>query len=405
MIYYEHQGDMMMSKAITKNIDRILAKVRQLRRELIRKREKPIKLPSDAIVVDFPPAEEVHKRLHEVARRIAEQILNEENPYFEIPRRSSDNVIYDPEVDMILMRKSYARRELLNLKSVRKATITMRVLEIIHELLEQNIHATKREVFYCDVALFKKQRESDEALEDIAAMLHCHRTALHVVAAAKGAVIGRLRFREGGDLIDCTKMGTGGKAITPFLDTIRDIDSDAEFILLVEKDAAFLRLAEDKFWEKYPCIIITGKGFADIATREFLKLLVRELKLPVFGLVDADPYGMSILLVYAVGAKRTSYETPFLAVRDIKWLGLRPTDFEKYDLPKWARLRMTDKDVKRGVELMKEPFLKERPKWMEELKIMLQTKEKAEIQALASRGLRFLTQVYLPTKLETGDWI
>jgi len=35
------------------------------------------------------------------------------------------------------------------------------------------------------------------------------------------------------------------------------VQSDAEFILLVEKDAAFMRLAEDRFYNKMPCIILT----------------------------------------------------------------------------------------------------------------------------------------------------
>lgn len=46
-----------------------------------------------------------------------------------------------------------------------------------------------------------------------------------------------------------------------------DIQSDALFILLVEKDAAFMRLAEDRFYNAYPCIIITAKGQPDVATR------------------------------------------------------------------------------------------------------------------------------------------
>ena len=45
------------------------------------------------------------------------------------------------------------------------------------------------------------------------------------------------------------------------------ITSDAMFILLVEKDAAFMRLAEDRFYNTYPCIIITAKGQPDVATR------------------------------------------------------------------------------------------------------------------------------------------
>jgi len=39
------------------------------------------------------------------------------------------------------------------------------------------------------------------------------------------------------------------------------------FILLVEKDAAFMRLAEDRFYNTYPCIILTAKGQPDVATR------------------------------------------------------------------------------------------------------------------------------------------
>ena len=53
-----------------------------------------------------------------------------------------------------------------------------------------------------------------------------------------------MQFREAGDFIDCTKMGIGGKAIPPYVDKITDITSDADFIILVEKEAAYMRLAE-----------------------------------------------------------------------------------------------------------------------------------------------------------------
>lgn len=48
---------------------------------------------------------------------------------------------------------------------------------------------------------------------------------------------------------------------------VTDIHSDAHFILLVEKDAAFMRLAEDRFYNTYPCIVLTAKGQPDVATR------------------------------------------------------------------------------------------------------------------------------------------
>ena len=39
------------------------------------------------------------------------------------------------------------------------------------------------------------------------------------------------------------RMGVGGKAIPPYIDKIENIQSDAEFILLVEKEAAYMRMA------------------------------------------------------------------------------------------------------------------------------------------------------------------
>lgn len=44
-------------------------------------------------------------------------------------------------------------------------------------------------------------------------MVGCMRTSLSVVASEKGIVIGEVRFPEAGDLIDCKRMGVGGKAI------------------------------------------------------------------------------------------------------------------------------------------------------------------------------------------------
>ena len=54
---------------------------------------------------------------------------------------------------------------------------------------------------------------------------------------------------------------------------VDSIQSDALFVLLVEKDAAFMRLAEDRFYNTYPCIIMTAKGQPDVASRQALQCL------------------------------------------------------------------------------------------------------------------------------------
>lgn len=158
-----------------------------------------------------------------------------------------------------------------------------------------------------------------------------------MVASEKGIVVGRVSFRDDGDLIDCTRMGVGGKAIPPYIDRITEIRGDAKFILLVEKDAAFMRLAEDRFYNEFPCVIITAKGQPDVATRLFLKKLKSTLNVPVIGLVDSDPYGLKILSVYMSGSKNMSYDSASLTTPDIKWLGVRPSDLDKYNIPEQCR--------------------------------------------------------------------
>ena len=159
-------------------------------------------------------------------------------------------------------------------------------------------------------------------------------------------------------------MGIGGKAIPPFIDKITDIVSDAEFILLVEKEAAFMRIAEDRFYNKYRCIVITAKGQPDVATRLFLRKLKAQLKIPILGLFDSDPYGLKILSVYMSGSKNMSYDSAHLTTADIKWLGVRPTDLKKYKIPEQCRLPMTDTDIKTGQDLLQEDFVKANPAWV-----------------------------------------
>ena len=78
---------------------------------------------------------------------------------------------------------------------------------------------------------------------------------------------------------------------------------------------------------------------------------------------------------------------------------------DRFKLPNQCRLDMTEHDLKLGNKLLTEDFIQCNPEWMKELKVMIKTKEKAEIQALSSFGFQYLTEVYLPLKLQEKDWI
>lgn len=344
---------------------------------------------------------EIEKTILQVAR----SILAGNGFGYSVPARGNANQLYVPELDRIVLKDKSSFRQFANVSSVRKTSITTRILQLVHQLCLKQIHVTKRDLFYTDVKLFQDQGQSDGVLDDVSCMLGCTRSSLNVVASEKGVVVGRLIFSDNGDRIDCTKMGVGGKAIPPNIDRVGDMESDALFILLVEKDAAFMRLAEDRFYNRFPCVIITAKGQPDVATRLFLKKMKTELKLPVLALVDSDPYGLKILSVYMCGSKNMSYDSSNLTTPDIKWLGIRPSDLDKYHIPEQCRLPMTEQDIKTGKDLLEEDFVKKNPGWVEELTMMVKTKHKAEIQALSSFGFQYLSEVYLPLKLQQRDWI
>jgi len=367
--------------------------------------KKDITLPPDTVKIDELNRRETLTRLYKLVDRVLEKIYISGRPSIELPSRSGTNIIWDEENDLLLLGKQIMEKQFHTLTSVADITRLMRVLEVVTELLNEDLHATKREVFYTDVNLFQEQKNSDKSIEDVSTMLYTTRNSTHIVAAPKGTCVGRLRIRDRNDIIDLEGLGSGGWTISPMLDNIDIIESDAEFILVIEKDAAMMRLAEARFWRKYPCILLTAQGVGNVAVRMFLKRLSKELNLPVFSLVDSDPYGHYIHSVYLRGSKRLSYESPFLATPNIRLLGVLTRDLDKYKIPQEVRIKMNKQDEKRTKDLLSEDFVKKNKAWETDLKLALKLKIKAEIQAFASHGFKFLTDRYLPEKLTTGDWI
>ena len=107
------------------------------------------------------------------------RIMKGEGLSITVPSRSSGNQMYIKELDRIVLKKGTSTRSMSNVATVRKTAITMRVLELIHEIVAKNIHITKRDLFYTDVKLFQKQTESDVILDDTACLLGCTRTSLN----------------------------------------------------------------------------------------------------------------------------------------------------------------------------------------------------------------------------------
>ena len=50
-------------------------------------------------------------------------------------------------------------------------------------------------------------------------------------------------------------------------------------------------------------------------------------------------------------------------------------------------------------------WFKENKDWLRQLKMMKEFGAKAEIQALSAKGISFISEVYLPTKIKNKEFI
>ena len=113
-------------------------------------------------------------------------------------------------------------------------------------------------------------------------------------------------------------------------------------MLLIEKDAVWTRFNEDKFWKREGCIIVQGGGQPPRGVRRLVQRLHHELKLPVYVLVDNDPWGFYIYSVMKQGSINLAYESMRMAVPDARFIGLSSFDKDKYQLPANVAIKMDD---------------------------------------------------------------
>jgi len=415
--------------------------------------------------------------LKEKFKAVVEQIQRGEKPTLIMPKRVLSNTIYDEKSKMLLLGPDVLKRSFIDVNEARKFMQTLLMASIIYEALVNNEYPTIRDLYYrgkhsisyrdVDGKLihentWDEQKESDSVIRDLEGFMNVLREEMLILSKEKGKVVGNLVIKSGDDVIDLSKMGHGAYSIEPTPDLLEFRDVDAEYVLVVEKDAVFQQLHRYGFWRKYKAILVTSAGQPDRATRRFVRRLNEELKLPVYVLTDSDPYGFYIYSVFKIGSITLSYESERLATPNARFIGVSMTDvfgdgvfqkilndvrelggFTKSALSRLKKkkpylseserknyvIKAKQRDIERAVELVgydvaekcieaselrsklkkKEgltgyPWFRT-PEWIRELCIFFNTLNKLEIEAMASKGLKFLADTYIPGKIEGNDWI
>jgi DNA topoisomerase-6 subunit A len=357
---------------------------------------------------------DVESRLVSVADEVLLAAKSNRSPSLHIPTRSLSNVNFNVKKGIIEMGTAKQERSFFNVGMAKKFMQTILVADALAELQRQDLTTSLREIYYrtkhtiqdSHENTFDSQGESDPIIEDLEVALDSLREELHVRAENTGTIVGPVVLVDDGDTIDCTRLGKGGYSVPSIVEPeyIEIKKCTADFVLLVEKGTQWNRLSEDKFWKKHNCILLTGNGQPPRGVRRLARRLNDERKLPVYVLVDNDPWGYYIYSVIKQGSISLAYESQRMAVPDAKFIGLSSQDPEDFGLPRTVGIKLNDKDVARAREILNYPWFQKKS-WQQEIKRMLSSGLKYELDALANKDFRYLTTTYLPKKLKSKHWL
>jgi DNA topoisomerase-6 subunit A len=337
------------------------------------------------------------------------------DPHLDIPARALSNVKYNKQKRFIEMGKSTNRRQLFNLSQAKSYMQTMLVASGCKELIDLDKTLSIRGLFYrlkhtiegTKEETFETQDECDPIIEDVEVTLNALREELHVYAENRGTMVGPIVLVDNGDPIDCSRMGSGGYGIPSIVEQerIQFQKCDAKFILHVEKGTVWGRFNEDKFWAKHKCILTHGSGQPPRGVRRLLNRMHNELGLPLYCLLDNDPWGYYIYSVIKQGSINLAYESKRMAIPDARYLGLRSIDFERCGLSNSVKINLNDTDRKRAKQIAQYPWFAGKKPWQKEIEKMLANGFKLEVESLISKDISYVTEQYVPARLAESDWL
>ncbi len=355
-------------------------------------------------------------KLESLARAVVEQAAKKKDPEVMIPARLLSNVAFNDKTRHIEMGDAKQSRSFFNYGQAKRFMQTLLVAGKCKELIERGKTASIRQIYYLskhtikgtNEKTFDDQAESDPIIEDVEVAIDSLREELHVFASNRGNLVGPLTLVDAGNTLDCAAMGSAGYAVPSICepDVIQFKKCSAKFILHVEKDTVWRRFHEDRFWQTHNCILSHGGGQPARGMRRLLRRMHDELKLPVFVLLDNDPWGYYIYSVIKHGSINLAYESRRMAIPDAVFLGVSSYDYERCEMSDDVKIELDATDIKRAKQIAAYPWFASKKPWQKEIKKMLDNGFKMEVEAMISKDLEYLTGEYVPMKLkDKKQWL
>jgi len=359
---------------------------------------------------------ETSRKLEGLAESVAKAAARKASPKLEIPLRTLSNVKFNPKRAIIEMGENRQSRAFFDMNMAKKFMQTTLIASACKQLIAAGKTASIRQLYYMskhDVAgtkekTFTDQNESDPIIEDLEVTLDSLREELHVYAKAAGSLVGPITLVDDGNTLDCMRMGSAGYSVPSIVepDIIQFKKCSAKFILHVEKDTVWRRFYEDRFHDKHACIVTHGGGQPPRGVRRLLRRMHDELKLPLYCLLDCDPWGYYIYSVIKQGSINLAYESRRMAVPDAKFIGVSSFDYDRCGLSDDVKIGLDDSDVRRAKQILNYPWFRGKKHWEKEIRKMMSNGFKMEVEAMINKRLTYLTEEYVPMKLkDKKQWL
>jgi DNA topoisomerase-6 subunit A len=355
------------------------------------------------------------QRLLQIIKTIYDQFAKEQIPQLLIPTRTKSNIAFNEESEVWVYGERESARSCKTVRGAYSLLKSSYTIEFLNKQLEENRSSTLRELYYISegwkLAKFREQPESDRMIEDLEIITELQRENFHVRPEENGATIfGPIRIKENVErrgqvserVIHCIDdVGEGGYQIPYNVDNLDFVEHDAKFIIAIETGGMRDRLIENGFDTDHDAIIVHLKGQPARSTRRLLKRMNERLKLPVVVFTDGDPWSYRIFASVAYGSIKSAHMSEYMATPAAQFIGVRPSDIVNYDLP---TDKLSDQDVRALQSELTDPRFGT-DFWKGEINLQLELKKKSEQQAFASRGLDYVTDVYLPERLTSLEII
>ena len=325
-----------------------------------------------------------------------------------LPLRTKSNIRFDPKHGVFKYGPATGARTAKKTNGAMMLLRTMYTLELIEDMIDKNKSSTLREMYYISEgwgkAKFHSQDESNMLAEDLEIVTKCMREDFKLRPEENGAsVIGNITIEE------FDRKGTDEAHQLPgrcrrfrLRHPVQRGEGEGQahrdrgrFHIAIETGGMFDRLVENGFAEDYNSVLVHLKGQparihqavhqaaergdepAGHRVHRWRSLVVPDLRL---GRIRSDQDGAHQRVPGdAVGGVHRDHGHRHL----------------QYELP---TDKLTDMDIRALNAELNDPRFADRY-WKDEIETMLKLNKKAEQQALAKYGLDFVTDKYMPDKL------